>query len=244
MMQKTNRKIIAIVLASMLSTPVLADVNQAVEMINRGDFIGAVEELKPMVDLGYPQALYHQATLYEAGKGVSKDLLQAFALYQRAANRGIPEAQFALAQMYLEGRGTPKNNRQGFEYTRRAAERGLAAAQYNLAVMYQNGDVVAQNYVKAATWYEDAAMQNYALAQFNLALLYFDGKGVSKSIEQSYIWNRIAAYNGYSPAEQSMEMDATHLSRDQIKRSREQADRLYLKIAPDVDSVKPYSWSN
>ncbi|NMP14941.1 tetratricopeptide repeat protein [Thalassotalea sp. Y01] len=238
-----NRKILVVLFSAMLANTAMAGMEEAVEMMNRGDFIAAVEELKPMVDLGHPQALYHQATMYERGLGVKKSQTKAFELYQRAAKRGIPEAQFNIAQMYLEGRGTIVDKRQGFEYTKRAADKGLAAAQFNLALMYQEGVNTTQNYVKAATWYEDAAMQNYALAQFNLAILYYDGKGVSKNVEQSYIWNRIAAYNGYGPAEQSMDMDAQGLSRDQIKRCRARADELYLKIAPKIDEYKPYSWN-
>ena len=232
---------VALLLMSLV-TPVKAELDDAVKLMNGGDFKGAVEELKPLVELGLPQALYHQATLYERGLGVTKSQTKAFELYQRAAGRGIPEAQFALAQMYLEGRGTVKSARQGFEYTRRAAEKGLAAAQYNLGVMYHFGENTNQNFVKAAIWYEDAAMQNYALAQFNLAILHFEGKGVSKSIEQSYIWNRVAAFNGYEPAEKSMNMDSVKLSRDQIKRCREQADELYLKLTPKVETYKPFSW--
>lgn len=223
-------------------TPAQADYNEAVDMIHRGDFADAIEELKPLVELGYPPALFQQAGLYENGFGVKRDNIKAFELYQRAAGRGIAEAQFALAQMYLEGRGTVKSGRQGFEYTRRSAEKGLASAQYNVALMYQQGEITTQSYAKAAVWYEDAAMQNYAFAQFNLALLYFDGLGVTKSLEESYIWNRVAAFNGYEPAEKSMNLDAKKLSREQIKRCRARADELYLKIVPDVQNYKPFTF--
>lgn len=237
------RKHILVLLCSIgFSGSAMADYQDALDMINRGEFTEAIIELKPLVELGYPEALHQQAILYENGYGVKKDNIKAFELYQRAAGRGIAEAQFAIAQMYFDGRGTVKNSRQGFEYTRRAAEKGLPAAQYNLALMYQEGKVTTQSYHKAAIWYEDAAMKNYALAQFNLALLYFDGLGVPKDLEMSYIWNRVAAYNGYDPAERSMNMDSKNLSRNQIKRCRERADELYLKIAPDVDDFKPYEF--
>ena len=238
----SNKLLFALLFSIFTVLPAKAEYNDAVEMINRGDFIGAVEELKPLVDLGYPPALYQQAGLYENGQGVAKNELKAFELYQRAAGRGIAEAQFALAQMYFDGRGTVKNNRQGFEYTRRSAEKGLAAAQFNLALMYQQGDIVPQNYGKAAVWYRDAAMQNYAFAQFNLALLYFEGKGVTENLEESYIWNRVAAFNGHKDAETSMNMDSKKLSRNQIKRCRDKADALYLKIAPEVDNYKPFTF--
>lgn len=235
-------KSLVLMLLITVSCPALSGYDEALDMINRGNFIEAVEELKPLVELGYPPALYHQASLYENGQGVQRDQAKAFELYQRAANRGIAEAQFALAQMYLEGRGCSKDTTQGFEYTRRAADKGLAAAQYNLAVMFQKGEVITQSYRNAAIWYEDAAMQNFALAQFNLALLYFDGLGVTKNLEMSYIWNRVAAFNGYEPAEQSMNMDSKSLSREQIKSARERADELYLKVSPDEKDYKPFSF--
>ncbi len=237
-----NKKLLIMLLAVGFITPAMADYTDAVNMINRGDFNEANAELAPLVKLGYPPALFQQAGLYENGFGVKKDLIKAFDLYQRASGRGIAEAQFALAQMYLEGRGTVKNSRQGFEYTRRAAENGLAAAQYNLGIMYQQGNVVSQSYHKSAIWYKDAAMQNYAYAQFNLALLYYDGLGVKKDLEMSYIWNRVAAFNGYKNAENSMNLDSKKLSREQIKRCRVRADELYLKITPEVNDYKPYTF--
>ncbi|WOH37581.1 tetratricopeptide repeat protein [Thalassotalea fonticola] len=236
------KKFFVLIFFMAVTGPALSGYDEALDLINRGEFIEAVEELKPLVELGYPPALYHQAALYENGQGVKRDQVKAFELYTRAANRGIAEAQFSLAQMYLEGRGCTKDTTQGFEYTRRAADKGLAAAQYNLAVMYQKGEVTTQSYRNAAIWYEDAAMQNYALAQFNLALLYFDGLGVTKNMEMSYIWNRVAAFNGYEPAEKSMNLDSKKLSREQIKSARERADELYLKITPDEKDYKPFSF--
>ncbi|WNC73492.1 tetratricopeptide repeat protein [Thalassotalea psychrophila] len=238
----SNKKFLVLIFLMAAANPAYSGYDEALDMINKGDFIEAIEELKPLVELGYPPALYQQATLYENGQGVQRDQSKAFELYQRAAGRGIAEAQFAIAQMYLEGRGCTKDTTQGFEYTRRAADKGLAAAQYNLALMYQKGEVITQSYRNAAIWYEDAAMQNFALAQFNLALLYFDGLGVTKDIEKSYIWNRVAAFNGYDPAEKSMNMDSKSLSREQIKSARERADELYLKISPDEQNYKPFSF--
>ncbi|KGJ92409.1 tetratricopeptide repeat protein [Thalassotalea sp. ND16A] len=235
-----QKKLLILLLSFGFIAPASAGYEEAIEMINRGDFTLAIEELKPLVELGYPQALYQQGMLHENGFGTEQDYQKAFALYQRAAGRGIAEAQFSLAQMYLVGKGTTKDRKQGFEYTKRAAEKGLAAAQYNLAIMYQEGVVTTQSYNKAAIWYEDAAMQNYAYAQFNLALLYFDGLGVTKDLEMSYIWNRVAAFNGYSPAEKSMNIDSKKLSREQIKRCRERADELYLKIVPKIEEYVPF----
>lgn len=229
------------VLSLSLSAPALADYDDAVYHMNRGEFTLAIEELKPLVMLGYPPALYQQGVLYENGFGVQKNQQKAFKLYERAAGRSVPEAQFAIAQMYSEGRGTEKNLKKAFIYTKRAAEKDLAAAQFNLGVMFQNGTGTTQSYHNAAIWYEQAAKRNYALAQFNLALLYYDGLGVTKDIEMSYVWNRVAAYNGYKPAEQSMAMDAKELSRDQIKRSRERAEELYLEISPKEEELfNPY----
>lgn len=231
-----KKHIFAVLATLLFSLPSFAnDYDIAIEKINRGDFQGAMEELKPLVELGLPLALYQQANLYENGFGVKQNYTLAFELYQRAAGRGIPEAQFALAQMYLDGHGTPKSLRQGFEYTKRAADKGLAAAQYNLGLMYQEGKGVSQSYSKAAVWYQEAADKNYTFAQFNLALLYYDGLGVTKDLEMSYIWNRVAAFNGYAPAEKSMNLDSKELSREQIKRCRERADEIYLKIAPKVE---------
>ncbi|WP_169303101.1 tetratricopeptide repeat protein [Thalassotalea mangrovi] len=228
-------------LALSLISPAYAGYEEAVDYMNRGEFELAIEELKPLVMLGFPPALYQQGVLYENGFGVNRDLERAFKLYERAAGRSVPEAQFALAQMYADGKGVDKDARKAFIYTKRAAEKDLPAAQFNLGVMFQHGSGTTQSYHNAAMWYEQAAKRNYALAQFNLALLYFDGLGVTKDLEMSYVWNRVAAFNGYKPAEKSMELDSQKLSRDQIKRARERADQLYLEISPKKEELfNPY----
>ncbi|TLU61605.1 sel1 repeat family protein [Thalassotalea litorea] len=244
-MTVTKKRFAMLVAGTLLSMsvvlPASAGYEEAVDYMNRGQFDMAIEELKPLVMLGYPPALYQQGVLYEHGFGVQKNQQKAFKLYERAAGRSVPEAQFAVAQMYAEGRGTKKDQKKAFIYTKRAAEKDLAAAQFNLGVMYQNGSGTSQSFHNAAIWYEQAAKRNYALAQFNLALLYFDGLGVPKDIEMSYVWNRVAGYNGYKPAEKSMNLDAQQLSREQIKRAKARAEELYLELAPKKDDLfNPY----
>ncbi|WP_394176001.1 tetratricopeptide repeat protein [Thalassotalea litorea] len=244
-MSVTTKRISMLVAATLLTTslssPAFADYDDAVNYMNRGQFDLAIEELKPLVMLGYPPALYQQGVLFENGFGVQKNQQKAFKLYERAAGRSVPEAQFALAQMYAEGRGTDKNQKKAFIYTKRAAEKDLPAAQFNLGVMFQNGTGTSQSYHNAAIWYEQAAKRNYALAQFNLALLYFDGLGVTKDVEMSYVWNRVAAYNGYKPAEKSMNLDSQQMSREQLKRARERAHELYLELSPKKEDLfNPY----
>lgn len=56
-----------------------------------------------------PQAMYLLGGLYEAGKGVDKEMNLAVAFTTQSAEKGYAPAECALADMYFEGRGVEQN---------------------------------------------------------------------------------------------------------------------------------------
>jgi soluble lytic murein transglycosylase-like protein len=56
------------------------------------------------------RSLVEEATSYEHGEGVPRDLLRAAVLYCQAARLGDAEAQYALGFMFANGRGVPRDD--------------------------------------------------------------------------------------------------------------------------------------
>ena len=88
-----------------------------------------------------PQAMYLLGTLYEAGKGVEKNMAEAVSYMQKAADMGYGPAECALADMYYEGRGVDQSYGKAVEWYAKADAQGRlnenAAKRY--AACYENG---------------------------------------------------------------------------------------------------------
>lgn len=87
------------------------------------------------------QAMYLLAALYEAGKGVDKDMNKAVDYMTKAAEMGYGTAQSALADMYFEGRGVEKSYDKAVEWYGKAYEQGqlTESGVKRLASCYENG---------------------------------------------------------------------------------------------------------
>lgn len=88
-----------------------------------------------------PQAMYLLGTLYEAGKGVDKNMAEAVSYMKKAANMGYGPAECAFSDMYYEGRGVEQDYTKAVEWYAKANEQGRlnenAAKRY--AACYENG---------------------------------------------------------------------------------------------------------
>ena len=88
---------------------------------------------KRTADSGNLIARTRLAWMYEAGRGVERDLVQAAQLFMQSAEAGNAEAQYATAVMYRTGRGQPKDREQSMRWLKRAAEQKYPAAVAALA---------------------------------------------------------------------------------------------------------------
>jgi len=78
-------------------------------------------------------ALRAQATSYENGEGVAKDVLRAYQLYCRAAKKGDAESQYDIGWMYFNGRGVARDDAMAALFFQLAAEQGHVQARTLLA---------------------------------------------------------------------------------------------------------------
>lgn len=82
------------------------------------------------------QAMYLLGALYEAGKGVDKDMTKAVDYMTKAADMGYGAAECALADMYYEGRGVEQNYEKAVEWYSKAYAQGQL--NENAAKRYAN----------------------------------------------------------------------------------------------------------
>lgn len=87
------------------------------------------------------QAMYLLGALYEAGKGVDKDMATAVDYITKAADMGYGAAACALADIYFEGRGVDQSYKKAVEWYGKANAQGQltenAAKRY--ASCYEDG---------------------------------------------------------------------------------------------------------
>lgn len=74
------------------------------------------------------KALTQLGWIYEMGKGVEPDLIQASTYFSEAAEHGDPEAMYAIAVMYLTGEGKQQNQDLGNQWMQKSAELGFKKA--------------------------------------------------------------------------------------------------------------------
>lgn len=91
-----------------------------------------------LADQGDAVAQTRLAWLYEAGRGVERDLAEAARRFSLAAEAGNPEAQYALAVMFKTGRGQPLDPARSLYWLKRSAGQHYPPAVAALTV--QNGD--------------------------------------------------------------------------------------------------------
>ena len=98
---------IIILVAHLTLAPVAAraEIEQARDLMERGEFTLAMEQLIPAARSGNAEAEELIGVMYALGLGVEKDPVRAFDWYLRAAMKGHPGAQSGVGWYYEEGIG-------------------------------------------------------------------------------------------------------------------------------------------
>lgn len=86
-----------------------------------------------LAEAGNATARTRLAWMYEAGRGVDRNLDEAARLFSLSAEAGDAEAQYALAVMYRTGRGKPRDADTSLVWLRKAAAQRYPAAVAALA---------------------------------------------------------------------------------------------------------------
>lgn len=126
--------------AGLLASPVQAspEVDQLAESAAKGD-AAAIKSLVELSRKRDADAEYALGLMAHEGRGLQRNLRQAFRLVERAAGRGHVEAQNTLGYFHQHGLGTVANAGQALTWYRRSAEAGNPRAQVNMGWLYEQG---------------------------------------------------------------------------------------------------------
>jgi uncharacterized protein len=131
--------------------------------------------------------------MFDFGKNVKRDYVQAARWYRMASDNGDALAQNNLASLYSSGLGKPTNLTLVVELYRKSAEQGFALAQNSLGGHYYRGWGVAQDRDEAVRWFKRAAENRNSNAMHNLSNCYRRGVGIGADLSEAFKWAELAA---------------------------------------------------
>ncbi len=222
--------VLALLIVVLLGSVHAADLQAGLEAYKRGDYEAALREFRPLAEQGYAEAQLHLGAMYEYGRVVPWNPLEAMNWYRKAAERGHPKAQAHLGLNYRDGQVLPKDNVKAYAWFDNAAVQGdknagkardelaeslapevLANAkdladEYREVIrerIFEKGRVAYErgDYASAYEVWKRLAEQGFAKAQFKVGVMYYNGEGAPKDYVQAYAWFDVVAAQGDKDAE-------------------------------------------
>lgn len=114
------------ILLMMAAVPSFADFQAGLNAYQKGDYVGAAKEWRPMAEGGDPIAQYNLGLLYLDGHGVPQSTAEAASWFRRAAEQDYTEAQHNLGAMYGSGQGVKRDYVQAYKWLNICAAKGNA----------------------------------------------------------------------------------------------------------------------
>jgi TPR repeat protein len=141
-------------------------------MLSSGTSSKAQEEtgeqtLRQLAEQGDASAQHQLGRLYELGRGIPQDYVEAARWYRLAAEQGLAEAQIDLGLMYYDGHGVPQDYAETQKWYGLAAEGGSGLAMFGLGMLYEGGKAVPRDYVQAHKWFSLAVTHGFTVASLD-----------------------------------------------------------------------------
>ena len=176
------------------------------------DFDKSVPLLKTSADLGYWQAQWAVAVLYQSGFGkIKSDKAESDKYWKLLTEQTDPDSQNRIGalydasnkQYYKDGKNKyqgksldfVETNKVAIEWYRKSAEQNYEYALYNLGGMYRDGRGVFKDEKTAFNYFEKAAKKGHFASMSEVAFAYINGSGVVKDYTEAHNW-LIKAANG------------------------------------------------
>lgn len=187
---------------------------------DRGDYVAALGELKPLAEAGNMIAEFCTGLVYFLNvNGVPQDTKEALKWFRVAAENDSVGALLVVGLMYRGGEGVEQNSSEAFTWLLRAAERGDAEAQTTVGIMYDNGEGIPENDIRAAEMHQLSAEQGYRVGMANFAGVYALGIGVTKDPVASFMWAQLAQNGGVEGLERLFDYVQSDMSDLQLGRA-------------------------
>ena len=145
-----KRMLMIVCAVLLLFSPLFANYKEA---LHKGDYAGALKELRPLAQKGDAKAQSNLGLMYATGRGIPQNSVEAEKWIRKAAEQGLAEAQYNLGLIYVKGQGVTQNNAEAMKWFRKSSDQGYAKAQYILGVMYLQGLGVPKNLVQSYMWW-------------------------------------------------------------------------------------------
>lgn len=203
------------------------------------------QDLRSAAGSGMPLAQFEIGLRYAEGRGITRDLAQAAAWFERAAQQEHAPAQYRLGALYEKGTGVERDLEKAQSWYQRAAERGNVRAMHNLAVLIAEGAAGKPDYASAAQWFRAAAEHGVRDSQYNFAILNARGLGTAQDMVQSYMWFSLAAAQGDEDAGKKRADVAARLDARQLSKARALVDNFTQRKADHASndtSAPPGGW--
>ena len=106
------------------AVPALADFQAGLDAFQKGDYVGAAKEWRPLAEEGDPIAQFNLGLLYLDGHGVPQSPMEAANWFRRAAEQDYTQAQHNLGAMYGSGQGVKRDYVQAYKWLNICAAKG------------------------------------------------------------------------------------------------------------------------
>jgi TPR repeat protein len=177
-----------------------ASYESGLQAYERGDYAQALKDWLIEAEKGDERAQHNVAVIYDSGRGIAPNPVEARKWYERAATKGLAASQNNLGMLFSKGRGVEPDQARAIELWTAAARRGYALAEFNLGLAYANGQGVEKDLGRARELFQSAAVKKLPDAQFALGQVYHLGFGVEPDPTEARRWFELAAANRYPGA--------------------------------------------
>lgn len=109
---------------SLMAVPALADFQTGLDAYQKGDYVEAAKQWRPLADQGDAVAQYNLGLLYLDGHGVPQNVAEAANWFRRAAEQDYTQAQHNLGAMYGSGQGVKRDYVQAYKWLNLCAAKG------------------------------------------------------------------------------------------------------------------------
>lgn len=117
------------------------------ELVETGNYAAALPLVKKAVEKEDALAMSVLGTMYMLGRGVERDMQEAYLWFLQAANRGEPSGMTALGMCLATGRGAPINRSDAAYWLYRAGSNGYWMAVGTLGELVNNHpELVGQHF--------------------------------------------------------------------------------------------------
>ncbi len=131
-----------------------ADFATGLKAYQKGDYVTAAKEWRPLAEQGDAADQFNLGLLYLNGQGVPQDLDQAVQWFTRSAEQDYDKAQLNLGAMYGAGNGVKRDYVQAYKWLNICASKGNAkcVTQRDLVAKKLSGSKLAKAQHLASEW--------------------------------------------------------------------------------------------